>query len=231
MSWKDAAKKLLQESGMEVGEDQRGLVVTPPEGPSLLVVVRRLHMSLDRKVEVMGVFEAAQPPAEAKSALLAMLSSSFEVELKGIFSRKYVWRGWSELGRLEPLVGPLPRSSGLIERLRKDARLIEGLRRAAPNLVEVFPEILPPSFMEAYLLNPGGQLSTYVAELIREYVEKPQRLAWCYRAQLLYGMPDMPRRVVKNCSLASSFGRVLKEVTPWLLQYTSSYPRGVESST
>ena len=231
MSWKDAAKKLLQESGMEVEEDQRGLVVTSPGGPALFVIVRRLHMSFDRKVEVLGIFEAAQPPAEAKSALFAMLSSSFEVELKGMFRRSYVWRGWSELNRLEPVVGPLSRSRGLIDRLRSDARIIEGLRTASPNLVEVFPEILPPSFMETYLLNPGGPLSSYVVELIREYIENPQRLAWCYRAQLLYGMPDMPRKIVKNCSLASSFSRVLKEATPWLLQCTSSYPRGEESST
>jgi hypothetical protein len=42
-----------------VEEDQRGLRVSPREGGgfSALVLLRRLHMSLDRKVEVLGAVE------------------------------------------------------------------------------------------------------------------------------------------------------------------------------
>jgi len=59
MSWKDAARKALERAGALVEEDQRGLRVSPREGGgfSALVLLRRLHMSLDRKVEVLGAVE------------------------------------------------------------------------------------------------------------------------------------------------------------------------------
>jgi hypothetical protein len=214
MSWKDAARKALEKAGAVVEEDQRGLRVSPREGGgfSALVLLRRLHMSLDRKVEVLGVVELPAEPSP--DALRRMLASSFEVEARGLLRRRPVWRSWRELKRLETLVGPVSPEEGLMRSLMGDAELARSLSDASPELLEVFPEIMPPSYMEAFLLAPGAPLTPLVRELVRGYVEKPERLAWWFRIQLLYGYPRMPQKVAKSYLLALQLERALRRRWP-----------------
>lgn len=225
VSWKDATKKALEAVGARVEEEPRGLAVTlAGTDAKLLVLVRRLHMSLDRKVEVLGIFELAREHRRASEVLRGMLSSSFEVELKGFVRKAFIWREWRELKRFDPVLDPIARDPSVATSVRESPGLSELLKEASPNLIEVFPEVLPPSFMEAFLVAPGVPLSAYTTSLIREYVEAPGRLAWCYRAQFLYGSPRMPQKIVRNCQLAGVFKRALEEATKRLLQYNVSSP-------
>jgi len=215
MSWKDVARKALEGVGALVEEDQRGLRVSPRgrSGLSALVVVRRLHMSLDRKVEILGAVEL--PGAEPSPKVLKrMLASSFEVEAKGLLKRKSVWRSWRELKRLEVLVGPVSPDEGLMRSLMADAELTRSLDATSPELLEVFPEIMPPSYMEAFLLAPGAPLTPLVRGLVRGYMERPERLAWWFRIQLLYGYPRMPQKITKSYLLALQLERALRERWP-----------------
>lgn len=201
--------------GAVVEEDQRGLRVSP-RGRSdfgVLLLVRRLHMSLDRKVEIIGTVELTNLEP-SPDALRRMLASSFEVEMKGVLRRAPVWKSWRELKKLESLVGPLNPDNGLINSLRSDAELEGSLRDASPDLLEVFPEILPPSYMESFLLAPGVPLTSLVRDLVKSYLEQPERLAWCFRAQILYGYPRMPQKIAKNFLLALQLERALRERWP-----------------
>ncbi len=215
MSWKDAVRKVLEDIGAIVEEDQRGLRVSPRGSSdfSVLLLVRRLHMSLDRKVEVIGTVELPnlEPSPEE---LRKMLASSFEVEMKGMLRRAPVWRSWRELKKLETLVGSLNPDTGLINLLKSDMVLEKSLRDASPDLLEVFPEIMPPSYMESFLLAPGVPLTPLVRDLVKSYLEKPERLAWCFRVQLLYGYPRMPQKIAKNFLLALQLEQALKERWP-----------------
>lgn len=230
MSWKDVTERMLEAAGARVEEDQRGLVVTIGDA-TLLVLLRRLHMSLDRKVEVLGIFEVQASAGELGSALRRMLSWSFEVELKGLLRKSFVWRPWRELRKLEPVLGPLSHDPSLALSLRERSDIIEPLLEASPNLIEVFPEFMPTSFMEAFLVAPGAPLSSYIASLIKEHMQGPGRLAWCYRAQFLYGSPKMPQKIVRNCQLAALVKKALSEATMKLLQCSASSPAQAESST
>ena len=169
-------------------------------------------MSLDRKVEVLGVVELPAEPSP--DALRRMLASSFEVEARGLLRRRPVWRSWRELKRLEALVGPVSPEDGLMRSLMGDAELARSLSDASPELLEVFPEIMPPSYMEAFLLAPGAPLTPLVRELVKGYVEKPERLAWWFRIQLLYGYPRMPQKVAKSYLLALQLERALRRRWP-----------------
>jgi len=230
VSWKDVAARMLESSGARVEEDQRGLRVTISDA-SLLVLLRRLQMSLDRKIEVIGIFEVEADCRPLGDALRRMLSWSFEVELKGLVRKSFVWKPWRELRMLEPVVGSLDYDPSLASNLKGHASLIESLHAASPNLIEVFPELLPTSFMETFLVASGAPMSAYITTLIKEHVQEPGRLAWCYRAQFLYGSPKMPQKIVKNCQLAALFKRVLSEATTKLLQCSASSPARVGSST
>jgi len=232
VSWAEAAARALRAAGASVEEGPRGLAVSfADSGARLLVVVRRLHMSLDRKVEVLGVFEVERGHPLAAAVLRRMVASSFEVEARGFLRPSFAWRGWRELRRLEPVVGPVAFDASVAESVRGYPGLAEALRSASPDLVEVFPEIMPPSYTEAFLTAPGAPLTPYIASLIQEYLREPERLAWCYRAQFLYGSPRMPQKIVRNCQLAVIFERALREATQRLLQCTASSPRTGGSST
>lgn len=232
MSWKDAVRKVFENSGITVEEDQRGLVVSPEkDNLRVLVLVRRLHMSFDRKVEVISVSEMLPAFPGAGEALKRMMLSSFEVEAKGLLRRTHVWRNWRELRRLESFLGPERPDSRLMETLKSDRNLVEKLKDASPNFLEVFPEFMSPSYMEAFLVSPGAPFNEFVRELISRYLVEPERLAWCFRAQFLYGSPQMPRKILKNYLLAIQLSEALKEFTPKLFQYTSSSPPMSESST
>lgn len=196
-------------------EDQRGLRVSPRGGGSFsaLILVRRLHMSLDRKVEILGAVEL--PGAEpSPAALKRMLASSFEVEARGLLRRRPMWRSWRELKRLEALVGPVSPDEGLMRSLMADAELAKSLSEASPELLEVFPEIMPPSFMEAFLLAPSAPLTPLVRGLVEGYLRGPERLAWWFRVQFLYGYPTMPQKIAKNYLLLVQLGRALRQRWP-----------------
>ncbi|MDW8003250.1 MAG: hypothetical protein RMI04_00330 [Thermofilaceae archaeon] len=232
MSWKDAVRKVFENSGITVEEDQRGLVVLPETGNlRVLVLVRRLHMSFDRKVEVIAISEVSFSPPGVGETLKKMMLSSFEVEARGLLRRTYVWRSWRELHRLESLLGPVRPDLRLLETLKSDRNLVEKLKEASPNFLEVFPEFMSPSYMEAFLVSPGAPFNEFVKELISRYLVEPERLAWCFKAQFLYGSPQMPRKILKNYLLSVQLSEALKESTLKLFQYTSSSPPMAGSST
>ncbi len=231
MSWQDAVKRALVNAGARVEEGQRGLVIRSEEekGAAFTLLVRRLHMSLDRKVELVGTVEVS--PRGNAEVLREMLASSFEVEMKGLIRKSFTWKHWDALRLLEKIYGPITFNSELLEAVKSDNDVLLMLREASPNLFEVFPEIMPPNFMELYLVEPGPFEGSLVRELIGKYLKEPERLAWCIRLQFLYGSPRMPVKIQRNYQLALRLGRSLKKFTGQLYLCTSSSQLEEASST
>lgn len=231
MSWQDAVRKVLANAGARVEEGQRGLIIRSEgeEGAVFTLLVRRLHMSLDRKVELVGTVEVS--PRGNAEVLREMLASSFEVETRGLIRKSFAWKHWDALRSLERIYAPITFNSKLLEAVKSDNDVLLALREASPNLLEVFPEIMPPNFMELYLAEPGPFEGSLVRELISKYLKEPERLAWCIRLQFLYGSPRMPVKIGRNYQLALQLGRSLKKFTEQLYLRTSSSHREEASST
>lgn len=97
MSWQDAAKKALLNTGARVEEGQRGLLIRSEEekDATFTLLVRRLQMSLDRKVELVGTIEVT--PYGSADISREMLASSFEVTMKGFIRKSFTWKYWDRL--------------------------------------------------------------------------------------------------------------------------------------
>lgn len=115
--------------------------------------------------------------------------------------------------------------------IKSDNDVLAMLHEASPDLLEVFPEIMPSSFMEAYLVAPSPFEGSLVKELITKYLKEPERLAWCIRLQFLYGSPRMPVKIRKNYQLSLQLGKILKKFTEQLYLYTSLSPQREANST
>ncbi|MEM1508509.1 MAG: hypothetical protein QXY49_00205 [Thermofilaceae archaeon] len=231
MSWQDAAKKALLNAGARVEDGQKGLLIRSEEerGATFTLLVRRLQMSLDRKVELVGTIEVS--PYGNADVLREMLASSFEVTMKGFIRKSFAWKHWDGLHSLERVFAPIVFNKKLLDMVKSDNSVVTMLREASPDLLEVFPEIMSSSFMEAYLVTPAPFEGSLIKELISKYLKEPERLAWCIRLQFLYGSPRMPVKIQKNYQLALQLGKSLKKFTEQLCLYiSSSHQRGANST-
>ncbi|RLF00750.1 MAG: hypothetical protein DRJ57_00445 [Thermoprotei archaeon] len=215
MSWRDVVRRSLGELGVSVEESRRCLIARSPDDPHLTVAIlqRRLHMSLDRKVEMIGVIEVARDVEGAREVLRRMLEESFEAELKGIFRKTLKMRSWRELKYLEGLCGPLRPSSQLLEAIRADEELMREVMRAAPDMIEVFPELISPEYMEVYMTASHAAMGPLMRRMIARYMEEPERLAWYVRLHFMYGLPRMGTKVKRNYRLLTRFGERLRNFT------------------
>ena len=196
-------------------ESRRCLIARPPDDPYLTVAIlqRRLQMSLDRKVEMIGVVEVARGVERASEVLRRMLEESFEAELKGIFRKTLKMRSWRELRYLEKLCGPLRPSSQLLEAVKADEGLMREVMRAAPDMIEVFPELISPEYMEVYMTASHAAMGPLMRRMIARYLEEPERLAWYVRLHFMYGLPRMAAKVRRNYQLLTRFVGVLRDFT------------------
>jgi len=198
-----------------VEESRRCLIARPPDDPYLTVAIlqRRLQMSLDRKVEMIGVVEVARGVERASEVLRRMLEESFEAELKGIFRKTLKMRSWRELRYLEKLCGPLRPSNQLLEAVKADEGLMREVMRAAPDMIEVFPELISPEYMEVYMTASHAAMGPLMRRMIARYLEEPERLAWYVRLHFMYGLPRMAAKVRRNYQLLTRFVGVLRDFT------------------
>ncbi len=196
-------------------ESRRCLIARPPDDPYLTVAIlqRRLQMSLDRKVEMIGVVEVARGVERASEVLRRMLEESFEAELKGIFRKTLKMRSWRELRYLEKLCGPLRPSNQLLEAVKADEGLMREVMRAAPDMIEVFPELISPEYMEVYMTASHAAMGPLMRRMIARYLEEPERLAWYVRLHFMYGLPRMAAKVRRNYQLLTRFVGVLRDFT------------------
>jgi len=215
VSWRDVVRRSLGELGVPVEESRRCLIARPPDDPYLTVAIlqRRLQMSLDRKVEMIGVVEVARGVERASEVLRRMLEESFEAELKGIFRKTLKMRSWRELRYLEKLCGPLRPSNQLLEAVKADEGLMREVMRAAPDMIEVFPELISPEYMEVYMTASHAAMGPLMRRMIARYLEEPERLAWYVRLHFMYGLPRMAAKVRRNYQLLTRFVGVLRDFT------------------
>jgi len=215
VSWRDVVRRSLGELGVPVEESRRCLIARPTDDPYLTVAIlqRRLQMSLDRKVEMIGVVEVARGVERASEVLRRMLEESFEAELKGIFRKTLKMRSWRELRYLEKLCGPLRPSSRLLEAVKADEGLMREVMRAAPDMIEVFPELISPEYMEVYMTASHAAMGPLMRRMIARYLEEPERLAWYVRIHFMYGLPRMATKVRRNYQLLTRFVGVLRDFT------------------
>lgn len=149
----------------------------------------------------------------AGEVLRRMLEESFEAELKGIFRKRLKMRSWRELKYLEGLCGPLKPRSQLLEAVRASGELMREVLRAAPDLVEVFPELISPDYMEVYMTASHAAMGLLMRQMIARYLEEPERLAWYVRLHFLYGSPRMAVKIRRNYQLLAKLGGVLRSFT------------------
>lgn len=202
----------------------RGLVkVTPRDVPGLKVYValQRVSMSVDRKVEVSGIVDvtdtALAAGIPAGEAFKIMLSNSVEINVKGLLRKRLEVRPWSELKHLANIYGPVEHRPRLGEMLAGCGAL-EIVRRSAPLLVEIHPELVPERYLEPLLFAPMKGVGTLASSILKEYAADPERLAWSVKMYLMYGLPSQAKKIRESYLLVRGLRDKLVEVTPALLR-------------
>lgn len=217
MSWVDVVKRALEGLDAAISDTAKGnLVVEPADTDNFkaFILARRFQFSFDRKLEVIGVWElpsAGSGVEELKKQLFWMLSNSIEVELRGLFKRKVKVREWGELRYLRKIVGDLPSSNELKRYLEGNRRLLEHILDSSPELVEIFPRLIPPRFLEFYFLSSGRGFA--VARMIKRYIDSVESNAWIVRLHLMYGTPKMGEKVRKGYSLILKIAEEMEKAT------------------
>ena len=72
---------------------------------------------------------------------------------------------------------PLRPSSRLLETVKADEGLLREVMRAAPDMIEVFPELISPEYMEVYMTASHAAMGPLMRRMIARYLEEPERLA------------------------------------------------------
>ncbi|MGB9718634.1 MAG: hypothetical protein ACP5PQ_00995 [Thermoproteota archaeon] len=189
MSWVQSVEKALEKYEVSFEETGRGnLVVKPIENPQirLIILVRRMQFSFERKFEMTGVLEIPEKRLEKhdkRQLLRRMLSESVELELKGVLRRSVKASRWSGLSSLTGI--NMPEEEGIM-RIVRSRDVEELVRKGGGDLIEIFPSIIPVELFETYLMTSDRGLMT--SSLVKKYVEVPQSIAWIVRMHMLYGL-------------------------------------------
>ncbi|MGQ9478672.1 MAG: hypothetical protein ACUVQ0_01455 [Thermoproteota archaeon] len=172
----------------------KNIMVRPVKYPnlSLIIMVRRMQFSLDRKFEMVGVLEILKDRLKAydhSQLLNRMIAEAVEIELKGVLKKKVEIRRWSELANLAQII-EIPEGGSLMHVLEED-EVRNQVEKGGAELIEVFPKLIQTEFLEYYFMSPGK--NPMLNRLIKEYVKSPQALSWIVRMHMLYGMPGKSR--------------------------------------
>ncbi|MEM2089230.1 MAG: hypothetical protein QXF52_11300, partial [Thermoproteota archaeon] len=167
------------------------LIVKPLKHPYITVImlVRRMEFSLDKKFEMVGILDVPEDRLENRDRsqlLRSMLAESVELELKGVLRKNITVGRWSELSSLSEITA-IPEGENLLSVLKEDKELESTIVKGGVELIEVFPRLMPSELLERYLLASGRGL--IVNNLVKSYIESPQSVSWIARAHLLYGLP------------------------------------------
>ncbi len=189
MSWVQSVKKALEQFEISFEETGRGnLVAKPLENPQirLIILVRRMQFSLDRKFEMVGVLEIPEDRLKNrdKSQLLKrMLSESVELELKGVLRRSLKASRWSGLSSLSGVT--MLEEEGLMQVVR--SREVEELvKQGGGDLIEIFPSLIPVELFETYLMT--SDRGPIIGSMVKKHMEAPQSISWIVRMHMLYGV-------------------------------------------
>lgn len=189
MSWVQSVKKALEQYEVSFEETGRGnLVAKPLENPQtrLIILVRRMQLSFDRKFEMVGVLEIPEDRLKNQDKpqlLRRMLSESVELELKGFLSRSLKARRWSGLASLPGIT--MLEEEGLMQVIR--SRDVEELvKQGGGDLIEIFPSLVPVELFETYLMT--SDRGPIISSLVKKYMESPQSISWIVRMHMLYGV-------------------------------------------
>jgi hypothetical protein len=192
MSWIQPVEKALEPFEVSFNDTGRGsLIVKPLKHPYITVImlVRRMQFSLDRKFEMVGTLDIPEEKLENRNRselLRSMLAESVELELKGFLKKDVKVDKWGELSSLTEITF-IPEGGALLSVLREDEEVKRIVAKSRVELMEVFPRLMPPELLEHYLLASGRGL--IVNKLVKNYIESPQSVSWIVRAHLLYGLP------------------------------------------
>ncbi|MBO3841738.1 MAG: hypothetical protein FGF48_04915 [Candidatus Brockarchaeota archaeon] len=189
MSWVQSVKNALEQFEISFEETGRGnLVAKPLENPQirLIILVRRMQFSFDRKFEMVGVLEIPEDRLKNrdKSQLLKrMLSESVELELKGVLRRSLKASRWSGLSSLPGVT--MLEGEGLLQVVR--SREVEELvKQGGGELIEIFPSLIPVELFETYLM--ASDRGPVISTLVKKHMESPQSISWIVRMHMLYGV-------------------------------------------
>jgi len=139
MSWVQWVKKALEHHEVSFQDTRmRNLIVKPLKHPqtTLIILVRRMQLSLDRKLEMVGVLDILEERLgnQDRSHLLRrMLMESVELELKGVLRKSVKARAWSELSSLTGMI-PTAGGGSLLSVLR-EKEVEEGVKKAGVELL------------------------------------------------------------------------------------------------
>lgn len=189
MSWLQNVKKELEPLEVSFEDTRRGnLVVKSLKHPqmTLIILVRRIQFSLDRKFEMVGVLQIPESRLEKqdRSQLLRrMLAESVELELKGALRRSLKVSRWSGLSSLAGIT--VPEETSLLSMLRSK-EVEEVVKRGGIELVEIFPSLIPSELLEPYLMISDGD--RMVGNIVKKHIESPQSISWIVRTHMLYGL-------------------------------------------
>lgn len=221
MSWVDVTKGHLERESAEVREAGWGGLVAKPkdeQGFTAFIIARRLQYSLDRRVEVVGVRDVKigdLSREQMQRALKSMLEGASEVELKGLVRRVARLKEWGELRRLRGIFGELRRDESLLKFLVDDERVLNEIREAAPEMLEIFPRLFPSHSLEMCLLLSGRE--SELSRLVSQYANSPDGLSWILRAHVIYGVPRLGESIRRNYALTRDLSERLEELTLSLL--------------
>ncbi|HFC49281.1 MAG TPA: hypothetical protein ENJ59_00960 [Thermofilum sp.] len=217
MSWVDVVKKALEGLDAAISDTVKGnLVVESADRDNFkaFILARRLQFSFDRKLEVVGVWElprAGIGAEDLKKQLFWMLSNSIEIELGGLFKKKVRFREWGELRYLRKMLGGFPLSNELKRYLEGNQHLQERILESSPELVEIFPRLIPPRFLEFYFLSSGRGFA--IDRMVKRYIDSVESNAWIVRLHLMYGTPKMGEKVRKNYLLVLKIAEEMEKAT------------------
>lgn len=194
-----------------------GRRLVPLDGhPTMLIfTTRRIRMSVDRKVEMLGIQEvvpAGLMSVEHVELYDKLLTMGVELHWGGLIRRTPRFVHLEALRKLRGVLGIKELSTELIEALEGSAELLEYVKRASPDLLEIHVEMLPSRFCEAPL-ELSGNLGSLLKRLVSEYRLKPRRIAWYVRSQFLYGGPTMKRKIKRNFELLNRLSYFLEGFT------------------
>ncbi|MBO3798721.1 MAG: hypothetical protein QW506_01935 [Thermoproteota archaeon] len=188
MSWVQSVKKALEQYEVSFEETGRGnLVAKPLENPQirLIILVRRMQFSFDRKFEIVGVLEIPEDRLKNQDKpqlLRRMLSESLELELKGFLSRSLKVSRWSGLASIPGV----PMSEEGLMQLIRSREVEELVKQGGGDLIEIFPSLIPVELFETYLMT--SDRGPMISSMVKKYMESPQSISWIVRMHMLYGV-------------------------------------------
>ena len=211
MSWVTAVKNALDKFGITVENTARGnIIVRPNDVKSLeiLILTRRLQYSLDRKLEIIGIWDLPSENRnlkELQSQFFNMLANSVEIEFKGFFKRKVKVKEWSELLHISKTLKNISSNKKLKDFIEMNENIKKEIINSGAELIEIFPRMISSKYLELYFILMG---KIFTLELVKDYINNLKNNAWIIRLHLLYGTPRMSKKIKNSYLLIKNFTKL-----------------------